>query len=229
MIRWDAPGYVVAFTTRVGGVSEGVYASLNLTARHRRRSPRGSRRTAASPVRGVGARPRAARVQPAGALDDRAPGAGWRAASPATGSGATSPALPMLAFAADCLPIAIARTDGAAGARGRARGLARPRRRRRRRGRRARSAAGATAAVVGPAIGPCCYEVGDEVAALFDADSDASTGGSISGRRRSGRCGGRRRRASSGSTSARAATRALLLAPAQRRARGVQGVIGAVA
>jgi len=31
VIFWDAPGYVVAFTTRVGGVSDGIYASLNLT------------------------------------------------------------------------------------------------------------------------------------------------------------------------------------------------------
>ena len=30
MIRWEAEGYEVAFTTRVGGVSEGPYASLNL-------------------------------------------------------------------------------------------------------------------------------------------------------------------------------------------------------
>ena len=31
MIRWDAPGpYVVAFTTRAGGVSEGPFSSLNL-------------------------------------------------------------------------------------------------------------------------------------------------------------------------------------------------------
>ena len=33
MITWDRPGYVVAFTTRVGGVSNGVYQSLILTAR----------------------------------------------------------------------------------------------------------------------------------------------------------------------------------------------------
>ena len=33
MITWDQPGYVVAFTTRVGGVSDGIYESLNLTAR----------------------------------------------------------------------------------------------------------------------------------------------------------------------------------------------------
>jgi len=31
VIFWDEPGYVVAFTTRIGGVSDGVYASLNLT------------------------------------------------------------------------------------------------------------------------------------------------------------------------------------------------------
>ena len=30
MIRWDVDGYTVAFTTRVGGVSEGPYESLNL-------------------------------------------------------------------------------------------------------------------------------------------------------------------------------------------------------
>ena len=31
MIWWELPGYVVAFTTRVGGVSEGPYDSLNLS------------------------------------------------------------------------------------------------------------------------------------------------------------------------------------------------------
>ena len=34
MISWDAPGpYVVAFTTREGGVSTGAFASLNLGSR----------------------------------------------------------------------------------------------------------------------------------------------------------------------------------------------------
>ena len=78
----------------------------------------------------------------------------------------------MLAMSADCLPIAIARTDGRralavlhAGWRGLAEGVV---------------AAGvealrddssqSLAAVVGPAIGPCCYEVGPEVSELFDDD-----------------------------------------------------------
>src|SRR5205814_6625474 len=30
VIRWEAEGYEIAFTTRIGGVSEGPYASLNL-------------------------------------------------------------------------------------------------------------------------------------------------------------------------------------------------------
>jgi copper oxidase (laccase) domain-containing protein len=31
VITWDQPGYLVAFTTRVGGVSRPPYESLNLT------------------------------------------------------------------------------------------------------------------------------------------------------------------------------------------------------
>ena len=33
MIGWDIPGYVVAFTTREGGVSTAPFASLNLGSR----------------------------------------------------------------------------------------------------------------------------------------------------------------------------------------------------
>ena len=75
----------------------------------------------------------------------------------------------MLALSADCLPIAIAATNGRpavaavhAGWRGLAEGVLD-----------AAVAAlggGPLSAVVGPAVGPCCYEVGPEVAALFDAD-----------------------------------------------------------
>jgi copper oxidase (laccase) domain-containing protein len=36
---------------------------------------------------------------------------------------------------------------------------------------------GPVAAAIGPAIGPCCYDVGPDVSALFDAD--LSTGGRL--------------------------------------------------
>jgi copper oxidase (laccase) domain-containing protein len=74
----------------------------------------------------------------------------------------------MLTFTADCLPIAIARTDGErrlalvhAGWRGLSSGVVAAG---------VAAVGGETAAVVGPAIGPCCYEVGDEVSARFDPD-----------------------------------------------------------
>jgi YfiH family protein len=78
------------------------------------------------------------------------------------------PGLPLLALAADCVPIAVLRMEGEpalavihAGWRGLSSGIV-------------QSAVGAlggeTAAIVGPSIGPCCYEVGPEVSERFDAD-----------------------------------------------------------
>jgi copper oxidase (laccase) domain-containing protein len=79
----------------------------------------------------------------------------------------------MLAMSADCLPIAVARTGETpalavlhAGWRGLsggliAAGVARLRE---------ESTHTRLAAIVGPAIGPCCYEVGPEVSSLFDPD-----------------------------------------------------------
>ncbi|HZT17402.1 MAG TPA: polyphenol oxidase family protein [Gaiellaceae bacterium] len=168
MIVWDEPGYVVAFTTRAGGVSDGVYASLNLGAgtgddlerveENRRRvcerldldsSRLAFNRQVHSPT--VHRAHAGARGEPGDGL--------WT----------DEPALPILAFAADCLPIAVARTAGKraltvlhAGWRGLAEGVVA-----------AGVAAlgdGPKAAVIGPAIGPCCYEVGEEVARLFDRD-----------------------------------------------------------
>ena len=71
---------------------------------------------------------------------------------------------PMLALAADCLPIALARANGGkpalavlhAGWRGLLAGIVAA-------GVRA-LASRDLAAAIGPSIGPCCYEVGDEVA-----------------------------------------------------------------
>jgi copper oxidase (laccase) domain-containing protein len=78
----------------------------------------------------------------------------------------------MLAMSADCLPIAVVRTTGPralavlhAGWRGLSEGVISA-------GVNALSddSSQGLAAVVGPAIGPCCYEVGPEVSALFDDD-----------------------------------------------------------
>ena len=77
------------------------------------------------------------------------------------------PGLPILAMSADCLPIALARTDGTrpavavlhAGWRGLLEGIAAS-------GVEALGG-GSLAAAIGPGIGPCCYEVGEEVAAPY--------------------------------------------------------------
>ncbi len=167
MIRWDEPGYEVCFTTREGGVSEGVYASLNLgagTGDDPVRVER-NRRIACERV-GLEADALAFNRQVHSPTVHRAQ-RGVRGA-PGDGLWTDEPGLPMLAFAADCLPIAVARTSGRralavvhAGWRGLAEGVV---------GAAARALGGELAAVVGPAIGPCCYEVGPEVSARFDDD-----------------------------------------------------------
>ncbi len=79
----------------------------------------------------------------------------------ADGHVTAEPGLPLLVFAADCLPVALAGPGGVAmlhcGWRGLDAGIV------------ARGAAvvEATNAAIGPGIGPCCYEVGDEVLSSF--------------------------------------------------------------
>lgn len=168
MIFWDEPGYVVAFTTRVGGVSDGVYASLNLT-RGTGDDPEKveeNRRLACESL-GLPHEQLAFNRQVHSPTVHRA-GPGTRGL-PGDGLWTDEAQLPVLAMSADCLPIAIVRTTGSraiavlhAGWRGLAEGVV---------------AAGvnalggdSVAAVIGPAIGPCCYEVGPEVSGLFDDD-----------------------------------------------------------
>jgi len=168
VIRWDdAPGpYEVVFSTREGGVSEGPYASLNLgraTADEPERVDENRRRLCAE----VGAQPEALAMnyqhQSADVLRARAGSRGERG----DGLWTEERGLPVLALAADCLPIALARANGAkpavavlhAGWRGLVGGIA------------AEGVktlgGGPVAAMIGPGIGPCCYEVGEEVAAPF--------------------------------------------------------------
>ena len=165
MIRWDAPGpYEVVFSTRKGGVSDGPFASLNLglltddapenVAENRRRlceatGADGSRLAMNRQVHGSEVHP--ARPGSRGVRGD--------------GLWTEEPALPMLAFVADCLPVALARTGGDVpalailhvGWQGLLTGIVE----------RGAALLGRSAAVVGPGIGPCCYEVGEEVLAVF--------------------------------------------------------------
>jgi YfiH family protein len=168
VIRWDAPGYVVAFTTRAGGVSSGVYESLNLTTGTGDEAElvEENRRIACAAL-GLDADRLAFNRQVHSPTVHRAR-AGARG-EPGDGLWSDEPGLPLLAMSADCLPIAVVRRDRPraltllhAGWRGLAEGVVA-----------AGVAAlgpGSKAAIIGPAIGPCCYEVGTEVAALFDAD-----------------------------------------------------------
>jgi polyphenol oxidase len=166
VIRWDADGYCVAFTTRVGGVSEGPYASLNLGRKSGDVPERAdeNRRIACDAI-GADVEKLALNFQVHSACVLRA-APGMRGEH-ADGLWTDEPGLPILAMSADCLPIVLARVGKPgvavlhAGWRGLLAGIV---------------AAGTDAlggeklvAAVGPAIGPCCYEVGDEVAAPFRA------------------------------------------------------------
>jgi polyphenol oxidase len=169
IFRWEAPGpYRVAFSTREGGVSEGSYASLNLgllTADEPENVEENRRRLCAE----VGAEPDrlALNRQVHGTTVQRAVAGDRR--ERADGLWTDEPGVAMLAMTADCVPIAIARTNGDepalailhVGWRGLADGVI---------ANGVEVLDGRVAAAIGPAIGPCCYEVGPEVAARFDFD-----------------------------------------------------------
>jgi YfiH family protein len=177
-IRWEPPGpYAVAFSTRTGGVSTAPFDTLNL-----------GRLSGDDPVRvdenrrllcaELGVDPDELRFgrQVHGPLVRRAAGRG----APGDGLWSDASGEPLLVFTADCLPVALVRTNGAepavaalhAGWRGLLAGIVE----------RGASALGAgrLAAAIGPGIGPCCYDVGDEVARAFRAQFGA---GVVQGRR----------------------------------------------
>ena len=171
LFEWEAPGpYRVAFSTRLGGVSEGPYESLNLgllTADEPERV-RENRRLLCDRV-GADAGTATMAMQRHGARVTRAdrrgvarPGA---VVEPCDGLWTDAPGEAVMLIAADCLPIALCRADGApalavlhAGWKGLLEGIARA-------GASAiANGSGPLAAAIGPGIGPCCYEVGEEVA-----------------------------------------------------------------
>ncbi len=166
MIRWETDGYEVAFTTRVGGVSEGPYASLNLGRKSGDDVAHvDENRCIACAAIGADLETLALNYQVHSDRVLRA-AAGMRGEH-ADGLWTEEPGLPILAMSADCLPIALARVDSStpavavlhAGWRGLLAGIVAA-------GAEALGS-GALAAAIGPGIGPCCYEVGEEVVAPF--------------------------------------------------------------
>jgi YfiH family protein len=176
LFRWEGPGpYAVAFSTRLGGVSEAPFESLNLGIltgdepdRVLENRARLCRRAGADPEQatmlwqqhGAGiVRAQADRGVMTAGFDHPPGDALWT----------DEPGLAMMLITADCLPVALARANGAepalavlhVGWRGLLEGIV--------------SAAadalggGRLAAAIGPGIGPCCYEVGVEVAGPFRA------------------------------------------------------------
>jgi YfiH family protein len=174
-VRWleaELPGARAAFTTRLGGVSETPFDSLNLgilTDDDRDSVIENRGRLAAAlgiapdgvaigrQVHGVELRSHTAVQSPSPFAE---PGSEIPEVDGHVLPAGAEPAA-ALVFVADCLPVALAGPGGAAilhcGWRGLAEGIVA----------RGAEAVGATDAAVGPGIGACCYEVGDEVLEAF--------------------------------------------------------------
>ena len=176
----ELPGARVAFSTRLGGVSEAPFDSLNLgllTEDEPAAVAENRGRLAAAlgfaPERIAFAR----QVHGAELVDPADPqrcsfpaddtGSSHREPPEADGHVVAEPGVAALVFVADCLPVAVAGPGGVAmlhcGWRGLAAGIVA----------KGVEAVGAAAAAIGPGIGPCCYEVGEEV---LDAFADLGDG-----------------------------------------------------
>lgn len=171
-MRWlaaDLDGARAAFTTRLGGVSESPYDSLNVglltgdcgepVAENRRRL---AQALGLAPEQVVFAR----QVHGTRLIEHpRTDGV-----VEADGHVVSGPGLAPLVYVADCLPVALHGPGGLtlihAGWRGLAGGIVAA----------AAEAVGATRAAIGPGIGPCCYEVGEEVLSAFAGLGDVAEG-----------------------------------------------------
>jgi YfiH family protein len=180
-VRWleaELPGARAAFSTRIGGVSEAPYDSLNIAlktgdqpaavAENRRRLATALGVAPENVVMGRqvhGAELRRHDRQ----QEPQVYATGAHSPDEVDAHATDQPGLVPLVMVADCLPVALAGPGGVAIAHGGWRGLA---------GgivAKALEATGAGAAAIGPGIGPCCYEVGDEVLAEFsDLDGVAA-------------------------------------------------------
>jgi len=172
-VRWleaDLPGARAAFSTRLGGVSEGPYEALNVAVktgdepdrvrenRHRLAAALGRNPAdvvMGRQVHGAELRWHDRRQEPRVYADV------VKSPDEVDAQATAEPGLAPLVMVADCLPIAVSGPRGVAMVHGGWRGLAGG----------IVATAGervqADVAAIGPGIGPCCYEVGEEVLAEF--------------------------------------------------------------
>jgi len=180
-VRWleaDLGGARVAFSTRIGGVSEPPFDSLNLgILTEDKQAAVAANRLRLAAAWGLAPEQVVFALQVHGTrLIEHGEGSGELRGSfgttyvqkeprnglpEADGHVVREPGLAPLVFVADCLPIALHGPGGLAmvhaGWRGLAGGIVAA----------AAEAVEAASAAIGPGIGPCCYEVGDEVLEAF--------------------------------------------------------------
>jgi len=182
-VRWleaRLPGARAAFSTRLGGVSDGPFESLNLgvltgddegsVRENRRRLAAAMGRPAADVV--IGRQVHGAALARHRSAQRPAPFAEPGSPIPEVDGHVTEDrALSPLVFVADCLPIALVGRSGLAllhcGWRGMAAGIVA----------KGADAVGAGTAAIGPGIGPCCYEVGEEVLEAFASLAEGAADG----------------------------------------------------
>jgi YfiH family protein len=152
----ELPGGAALFTTRRGGVSEGAYASLNLGLW----SPDQPERVAENRER-VRSAAGATRLLQGRQVHGTRVVVDGQGIEEADGQVTSERGAAAIVLVADCLPVALAGPEQVgvvhAGWRGLSSGVVEA----------GVEAVGAVAAAIGPGIGPCCYEVGDDVRAVF--------------------------------------------------------------
>ena len=173
-VRWleaELPQARAAFSTRVGGVSEPPYESLNVAilTGDKQDAVRGNRTRLADALgrdpEGVvmGRQVHGADVlRHEGPQEPRVYAEAVKSPYEVDAHATASSALTPLVVTADCLPVALSGPGGVAmahcGWRGLAAGIVAE----------AAAAVQAEAGAIGPGVGPCCYEVGEEVLAEFE-------------------------------------------------------------
>jgi YfiH family protein len=182
-VRWleaELPSAVAVFSTRIGGVSEPPFDTLNLGRLTGDPGVRQNRHRLAAALGidagGVliGRQVHEAHVRRHDGPTDPPAFAEPEPGLPeADGHATDRPGLAPLVFVADCLPVALSGEGGVAvihcGWRGMAAGIVD----------RGAGEVGARAAAIGPSIGPCCYEVGDEVREAFASLGDGIADGGM--------------------------------------------------